>query len=203
MVFFRPNLSSTPPVCQVYDVSGNQVMASKIVLDGKNYQVTTPAGLKLAFDAEAIAKFDYNMGKLTFLSDMTPVKQVETNAAGLIHHYHKDLNLDGQPIRLKDQPYSKGISMHAYTELEFDLAGRYKDFRALLGVDDQVGGDSKAIVTIECDGNKVAEYKVTRATLQKIALDVRKINRLRIIVSSNNFLDLHDHVTMADAKVSQ
>jgi hypothetical protein len=203
MVFFRPNLNQTPPICQVYDVAGNQVMASKIVLDEKNYQVTTPAGIKLTYEPEVIAKFDYNMGKLTYLSDMTPVKQIETSASGLIHHYRKDLNLDGQPIRLKDQAYAKGLSMHAHTELEYDLAGRYKDFRAILGVDDQVGGDSKAIVTIECDGAKVAEFKASRAALHKIALDVRKINRLRIIVSSNNFLDLHDHVTLADAKVSQ
>src|SRR5262249_22283605 len=145
---------------------------------------------------------DYNLGKLTFLSDLEPARVVEKSGSGLVTHYRKDMNLDGEPLVLNTRSFAKGLSMHSYTELEYNLGGKYKDFKAILGVDTRVG-ESQALVTIECDGARVFSEKVSAKDRRPLALNVRDVNRLRIIVSSRNFLDLHDHATLAEARVSQ
>jgi hypothetical protein len=145
------------------------------------------------------------MGKLTYLSALTPSKVVEKSGVGLPIAYRKDKNLDGEPIVLGDKAFPKGLSMHAYTQLEYNLGGKYKEFKAFLAVDPRVGSESKARVTIEADNQQLHSEEVTTATpLRQLTLTLpKKAGRLRITVSSSNILDLHDHVTLADAKVSQ
>ena len=63
--------------------------------------------------------------------------------------------------------------------------------------------DSKPLVTIYCDGDKRFSQVVTAKGTQPVALNVKDVTTLRIVVSSRNLLDLHDHVTLADARVSQ
>ena len=58
-------------------------------------------------------------------------------------------------------------------------------------------------MTIYCDGDKRFAEVVSVKTSRDLALSVKDVQTLRIVVSSRNFLDLHDHATLADARVSQ
>lgn len=204
MVFYRLDGPTKSPICQVHDVQGNSLAAVAVKLDGNTFTVTTTGGIDIRYDHQAIARFDYNMGKLTYLSDLEPTKKVERSGVGLPIAYRKDTNLDGDQILLGDKIFPKGLSIHAYTELEYALGGRYKEFRTFIGVDPRVGPESKAVVVIERDGREVYKGEFTAETpLREVRLPMQKANRLRITVSSSNLLDLHDHVTFADARVSQ
>jgi hypothetical protein len=208
LIFYRSETPAQATVCTVLDTHGNAFAAAKVEVAGAGLSVTTPLGLKVAFEEKQLARLDYNRGKLTYLSDLEPVNVVERSGAGLITRYRKDANLDGeQPILLADKsttvPFSKGLSMHAYTELEYDLDGKYKEFKAILGLDARTGSDSQALVTIECDGVKKFAETVKAGVLRNVAINVHDVKRLKIIVSSQNFLDLHDHATLAEARVNQ
>jgi hypothetical protein len=204
LIFYRQYTGVGNPVCMVYDISGNALAANKVSVDGNKVVVETTLKTTVAWDKDAVARFDYNMGKLAFLSDMVPSKVVEKSAVGLIVTYRKDVNLDGDPILLDGHQYAKGLSMHAYTELEYDLKGKFKTFTAVVGVDTRVGAESEATVTIQADGRMLFNQVVTPKThVPPLKLDVTKVNTLRIVVSSRNILDLHDHVTIAVPKVSQ
>jgi hypothetical protein len=202
-LIFYQEPSETNPLCQVLDAEGNVFVASKVAFDDKGFHFTTPAGLKMTMSERALAKLDYNMGKLTYLSDLAPAKVTERSLSGLVTHYRRDANLDGEPIVLENRPYGKGLSLHAFTELEYELGGKYKEFRAVLGIDPRVGGDSQPRVSIECDGAKVFSEVITAKAVRPVAVNVRNASRIRITVSSLNPLDLHDHVTIAEARVSQ
>lgn len=202
MIFKRTEAPSQIPVCLIYDNAGNIVSAAKLALKDKVYEVETTTGANIAFTADKLAKLDYNRGKLSFLSEMDPVEVVERSGIGLIVRYQRDKNLDGDPIFLNGVEYEQGLSMHAHTEIEYDLRGKYKTFQAVLGFDPRTGTDSKAVVTILGDGLQLMKQSVRREA-QTVALNVRDVNKLRIIVSSSNALDLHDHATLAAAKVSQ
>jgi NPCBM/NEW2 domain len=204
MIFYRADAGdASTPVCMVYDTMGTALAATKVTVnETKVVIVTTIPELKIQCETSAIARFDYNMGKLAFLSDLVPAKVVENSAVGLIVTYRKDVNLDGEPIVL-DRPYAKGLSLHAHTELEYDLKGKYKKFTALLGIDQRVGTDSQPKVTIEVDGRTAFSQVITAKNLMPVSIDVAKANSFRIIVSSRNMFDLHDHVTLANAKLTQ
>jgi len=204
MIFYRPDGGGGGnPICMVYDTVGNAFAAAKVAVDdNKVVIVTTMPNVKIQCAASSIARFDYNMGKLAFLSDMVPTKVVEDSAVGLIVAHRKDVNLDGEPIVL-DRQYAKGLSLHAHTELEYDLKGKYKKFTAVLGVDPRVGSDSQPKVTIEVDGRAAFSEVITAKAVVPVSIDVTKAQSIRIIVTSRNFLDLHDHVTIASPKVTQ
>jgi hypothetical protein len=205
MIYYRTEQLKNNPVCYVMDAMGNTLAALKVELQDKTFTVTTVGGIVVKYQAEQLARLDYNLGKLKYLSDVEPSRVVERSGAGLIIAHRKDANLDGEPIVL-DRAYPKGLSLHAYTELEYKLDGKYKEFYVVLGVDSRVGSESQAKVTIEYDGRKVFSEVITAKSLRVLpedARDIRNVNRLRIIVSSSNLLDLHDHVTLADAKISQ
>jgi hypothetical protein len=202
IIFYRLEAPPEKLLCRVFDTQGSVLAALKLGFDGKDYVVTTPFGAKIALAPADLARFDFNMGKLTYLSDMEPAKVVEKSGAGLVNHYRKDVNLDGEPIFL-EKAHAKGLSLHAYTELEYNLAGKYKSFKATLGVDARVGAESQALVSIVCDGDKRFSEVVTAKAVKELSLNVKDVTTLRIVVSSRNFLDLHDHATLADARVSQ
>jgi hypothetical protein len=204
MIFFRPNPNELPTICQVFDTDGNQLMANKLSAENGSYKITTVTGAALTYEKAGLARLDYNINKLNYLSDLAPVDVTERSGSGLITRYRKDKNLDNDAIRMKGKTYAKGLSMHAYTELKYDLKRKYKEFRFTLGVDDQIPGNSKALVTIVCDGVKVFSQQVNRTKDPKdVVIKVKGVKDLEITVSSDNVLDLHDHATLADAKVTQ
>jgi hypothetical protein len=207
MIFYRTEAPAESPVCLVYDTEGDTLAASKVAVEGGTFRVITPAGVKVDLEEKVLARLDYNRGKLSYLSDMDPANVVERSGAGLVIPHHKDTNLDGQEIILANggtgAAFAKGLSMHAHTELEYDLGGKYKTFKAVLGVDPRTGADSQAVVTVECDGEKKFVGTVSTTATRPIAVNVRDVRRLKIVVSSQNLLDLHDHATLAEARVSQ
>jgi hypothetical protein len=204
LIFYRTEAPATAAVCTVTDTEGDSLAAAKVAVEGGTFTVTTAAGVQVGLEEKVLARLDYNMGKLTYLSDMEPAKVVQRSGAGLVIRYRTDGNLEGEPILLAGVQHAKGLSLHAHTELEYELGGKYKDFKALLGVDPHASPESRAQVTIECDGErKFSKTVPANAAPEPLSLSVRDVRRLRIIVSSDNFLDLHDQATLAEARVSQ
>lgn len=201
LIFFRPDGATKGPICRVIDSQGNVLSAAKLILDKNIFQVTTTFGATVDLAEEAVARIDFNMGKLAFLSDLEPSKVVEKNALGLAEPYRRDTNLDGVPIIL-DRGYPKGLSMHAYTELEYDLGRKFKEFKAVVGVDPRIGTASKAKVSIYLDGAlKFSETASVKTRL--ILMDVTGVGSIKIVVSSPDFFGLGDHATLADPQLSK
>ena len=105
--------------------------------------------------------------------------------------------------KIDGKQYGKGLSMHAHTELEYNLNGKYKDLKGILGIDPRIAADSQALVTIWCDGEKRFAEVITGKEQKQVHVSVKDVQTLKIVVASRNFLDLHDHVTFAEARVSQ
>jgi hypothetical protein len=201
-IFYHTNVLAAAPICKAYDTGGNEIAATKVTSDGTDLTLETVYKATHKLKLADVARFDFNMGKLYYLSDLSPEKVVERSGAGLVVKYRKDTNLDGEPIVLEKQ-YAKGLSMHAHTELEYNLAGKYKEFKAIAGVDKRTGDQSQAVISIYCDGERRYSETITAKETKAIGVNLKDVNTLKIVVSSRNFLDLHDHATLAEAKISQ
>lgn len=207
--FFRrsdPNglIAQPQALCKVFDTYRNVLIAQKVVFTDAGFTITTVAGVKIDYPKQMLARLDFSKGKLTYLSDLDPVKVIERSSTERVDHYRRDKNLDEGPIRLAGTPYSKGLALHAYTELVYDIEGQYKEFKALLGVDDVVGGDSHVRITIEGDGKELFVGEIKRKDKPvPLTLDVKNIKQLRIVAKSLGFLDLGNHATLAEAKVTK
>jgi hypothetical protein len=189
-------------VCQVHDLNQNVLVASQVTLDGKGFTLLTVSGAKFEYPRPAIASLDYRSDKLLYLSDLKPTEVIEKSRQGRMDNWRTDKNLENSSLQLEGQVYGKGLSLHSHTELVYVLGGKYKEFKAIVGMDDMVGGDGHPVVKIEGDGKELFAGTVSRKDKRReIALDIQGIQQLRIIVTSSGLFDFGDHVDFADARL--
>ncbi len=202
--FVRTQTAAETAMCKIIDTDGNQLVASKLMCDGTQFNLTTPYGAKLALDMKWVAKVDFNFGKFTYLSDLDAKMPVSMFLGGF-NPMRKDANLDGLPLILQDKKYDKGLSMYSGTELEYNLAGKYKEFKAVVGADSRIAeeGQGKVTVSVYCDRKRVLTQEVSTKAVVPIAVNVKDVESLRIVVSGSNFTNYSGHATLADAHVTQ
>jgi hypothetical protein len=206
-----PNADAAPVLCKVYDVNANVIVASAVTVEGDKVNVVTPVGVKLELTRAALAKLDYTGGKLVFLSEWDPKKmQVkESSTEDRIDHYRRDKNLDDGPIRLAGYPpFTKGLSAHSRTEFTFELDGEFREFKAIIGVDENVtgaDGPTEVFISDADTGKELRRVTVSRKDKQAldVTINVQNVKTLRIVVASPELLDLGRHVDLADARVSK
>lgn len=218
MSFFRKREGNLEdPLCKLTDTSGNLLVVTKIAVAGGAYTFTTGAGVKLDYPGAQLAKLDFSKGRLEYLSDLEPVRADLTSGLEGTDRFKRDKNLDGGAMRISgvpvpdrpDQvavvPYSKGLAIPATTDLTYNIGGDYKHFKAMLGFDDQVAGDSNVKILIEGDGRELFKAEIKRKDKKAlpVVVDVKNVKNLRIRVSSSDLLDLGYHVNFADAKVTK
>jgi hypothetical protein len=212
IIFSRvPDPNMPGRLCEVLDTQGAKLFAKSAVLKDGKVTVETQCGAKVAFAPEALARLDYSKGKLTFLSqvELSRVKLVQVARQGRTPEFRRDRNPDNTgDIRVAGQKYERGLVMHSRTEVTFDLEGEYREFKAVLGIDDNVtqGSEEPVVVRIEGDGSELKTYEVTRkAGAITINLNIKDVQKLRIIVDNTpeNILGLGSIVDLADAKVSK
>jgi len=205
MTFFRTEVPKDSAVCKVVSVDGDLLMATKLEADGTMLTATTPLGAKVPLKNETLARLDFNLGRLTFLSDVEPSKLSDTEFLGGFPTYRKDVNQDGRPIVLLNQNFAKGITLEGGVTVEYNLNGKYKDFKAMVGVDTRAaeGALGKTTVVVYADGEKKLTVGVSPTELKPIALNVKDVGTLRIVVEGPNFTGLSAYVTLADARISQ
>lgn len=195
---------SPSPLCKIRDVQGNSLVASAVAMTPTSFTITMVAGPKVEYPRSVIAKLDYNNDKVVFLSDLKPVEVIERSRQGRKDTWRADRNLENGSLQLGGQPYSKGLALHAHTELLYNLDGKYAVFEAVLGMDDRVGGNGQPVVKIEADGREIFAATFTRKEeVQRIKKEVRGVRQLRITVTSSGIFDFGDHVDLANAKLSK
>jgi hypothetical protein len=216
LLFFRqPDPKAPPVLCKLYDTEANLVLVSDVSVTPESFRVTTPAGVKIDYPRKLVVRLDFSKGKLTYLSDLEPAKVVYSSTEDRPEPYRRDKNLDNTDLKLANAEkaqdpcprgtIAKGLAVHAYTSLEYDLGGDYREFSTWLGVDQDVGSAGGATkVEVQGDGKELFSDTVAPGDAPvHVTCNVKDVRRLRIIVSSPDLLDLGRHVDLADAKVSK
>jgi len=209
MIFNQiPTGAVAPAVCKVIDADGNALVAKSVVRTDAGYTVETVSNVKMDLPDAAISKFDFAAGSTKYLSDLEPAALTESGSDP--ERYQKDRSLDRTPIRLrpdpadgKTEPYAKGLTLHAKTEITYELKGQYKVFKAFAAADASVETESAVKLTID-DGTQVLFKGVVKKGDKPVDLNlnVQNVDRLRIIVESEGgVLDLGNQVTLANARV--
>jgi hypothetical protein len=211
MRFLRtPDQAAAAATCKITDTSRNTWMAAKLTFRNGRFTIVTTVGVSVECPQRLVSRVDYSQGKVTYLSDLDPVKTTETSNVEAIEHYRRDRNLDNGPLQLtttvdgraEAQTFAKGLAIHATAEMVYDVGGQYKELKGLVGVDPGVGGDSQVRVVIEGDGRELFAADVRRGhDVHKLDCDVKNVRQLRITVRPVGFLDLGNHVNLADARL--
>jgi len=200
-IYFAHKSSDAKPAALIGDRSGNLWAAAEWRWkDGVSLR--SPAGFDLSIPAGGLAHIDLSAGRIAFLSDLAPSLMQHT--PGFDHPWPpiKDRGPHGSPLELDGRKFSKGVTLHSRTVMEFALNAEYRRFKAVVGIPFAAGPSGDAEARILADGVVVWSQRV-RAGEKSIKIDIPlpSSKTLRLEVDFGRNLDLGDHVAFADAKV--
>ena len=203
LYFSRSGIGLGPnAVARIYDTFGNCFIATSYHWGETHCDITTQMGSKVRLVRSTVLRFDLTPGKMDYLSDLEPIKVEETPILSELYHHRRDKNLEGGPLSVGRKVYPKGLALHSKTVLEYDIKG-YSSFRCVLGLDDAMAGSAHAVVRIEGDDKELLATVISSRENkpQEIVLDVKGLQKLRLIVDYGEDLDLGDHIDFADARL--
>jgi hypothetical protein len=214
LIFQRELDPNAPPVlCKLSDTHHDFLMVSALTKTPTGLTVTTQAGARIDVPLALVTRLDCTLDKIAFLSQVNPVKIVQISNFDFIDTYRRDKNLDNGPLRIHDEVYTMGLALHAHTELEYDLRGDYREFHAIAGIDQAVGGVGGPVVLViegVIDGETKELYKKTFTRKDSrdkkdgvINLNIKDVQKLRIIVRSGDLFDNGKHLDLVNAKVQK
>jgi hypothetical protein len=115
-----------------------------------------------------------------------------------------DQSIDGNPIRIADHIYARGIGTHATTTILVDVPRGFDRFIAEVGVDAQVKPDGPSSVQffVYGDGSVMFESPVMHPTdpPRRVDLWVDEIDTLKLVSTDAGDGPNADHADWADAK---
>jgi hypothetical protein len=204
LVFSQPQPANVPPtLCKVLDVFGNTLFAQTVELATAGVRVKTVAGVDVTYpDPAAVAKLDYTQGNIQYLSDLEPQVAAPDFAGEFLKAaYLKDRVPGNEPLKLDGTVYPKGLWVNNDTGLTYTIGGDFREFRAVVGIDETVVNDtSEVTVTVEGDGQVLLTEVVRRKEKPKtVVRDVKGVKQLRIFVEAARAFN--GQVVLADARV--
>jgi hypothetical protein len=145
-------------------------LASVACTNGKTLEGKTVFGSSLSVPLERVAALDVYQGNAVYLSDLKPSKSEFTSYLGnssIGYPLVVDGSVENGDLRLGGSTYDKGIGVHSRSRVTYNLAGAYRRFEAVVGLDDETGRDGSARIRTLADGKALdpgADGEVTRKT---------------------------------------
>ena len=124
-------------------------------LDTSVWKIESAWGQALNLPAAEIQSVRFAGGRMSYLSDVTPSKVEETPFFNHRLSWRRDVNLLGEPLKIKGRTFTRGVAMHSRCALTYDLNGRYSSFEALVGFDDDAKGLGRVDCRVFADGKEI------------------------------------------------
>jgi len=219
---------SPPRICKLVDTTGNVVMVAKLASKKDGLTVTTPAGAKLDFAFSQVSQIDYTTGRLDYLSEFpggfksTVTLDSYDAKDKLPKDYkwfvYKDSSLNMTPIKLGPTSYRHGLTLLPGVELEYDLNASYRQFDAVIGVDEQTEARGHVTLEIQADNTppeiveidlmpklgKGGEVLKPAKKTVKVSLNVKNVKTLTLKLKPKDELrGLSIGVSLGDARLSR
>lgn len=214
LVYFQAKPSELPEaIGRLILADGSQwALRTASVADGK-LQAGTVTGTQLELPLEAVARFDFSTGKVAYLSDLEPESAAYTPyiafaEAGVsvadAFQYRRDVGFDQSPLQLDGKVYRKGLSLQSRTELSYKLPGKFRQFRAVVGIDDSTRDTGNVHLEIKGDGKTLWQGEVIGSQpAQPLELELTNVKRLEILADYGAGLDVGDRLNLCEARVSK
>ncbi len=203
VIYFRRPQDLPEAACELKFADGSRLSAMSVVWNDSGLQATLRGGDRLELKSAELLAVDYSAGKIAFLSELEPRAVDYTPFFDTVWEYRRNRSLDGGPIRLDGESYQSGLAIHSRTRLQYRLGRKYRQFKAVMGIDDAIqSGLGSVNVVIRGDDRVLLEAIVEGgASAVPLDLDVTNVLDLEILVDFGDGLDIGDHLDLANARV--
>ena len=182
--YFRPRIDGLErPRCQLVTQDGSTWQVTGLALKEGRLHLTLSGDLSVELPAESISTLKFASTSTIYLSDLEPHKvtltpslQIAALAEDLaeldssepflpssdesLFGHHQNLALAQSDGRL--QQYEKGVAIHSRTELTYRLAGDYRQFDAITGLDPLVRKAGRVNLVIRADDKELFQIGDSR-----------------------------------------
>jgi len=193
----------------VFGSDGSRLTGALRAIGPDGVDVDWALGGEFKIPAKRVDSIGFSNPKFSYVSDLEPVRVVEYpyvgDASDVLFHYQRDRSADGNRLSLGEAAYAKGLGVHSYCELVYDLAGAYSRFSADVGVDDEVRAieaRGSVVFRVIVDGTVAWESGVVRggdAPIRVPAVDVKGKRELKLVVDFADETDAGDRADWAGA----
>lgn len=211
-VAFNPSLARTRPPAGAYAVAtvtdGSRIRFLSATSDGEKLTGRLAAGGSLSVPLADVVALDVMQGKAKYLSELRPKAAKVEPFLDTSWPWAADRSVKGHPLRLVtprgDETFDRGLGTHPKTTLVYDLAGKYRRFEAVVGMDAASGTRGRAVVRVLVDG-KEADVPGLKAlssvAVVDVSVDVSKAKELALVVDFGSAGDVRADVNWGDARI--
>jgi hypothetical protein len=201
------------PIGFLTTVDGSRLAVLAAELERGSLIVKTVAGLERTLDVESVVRFDYSTGKIAYLSDLEPQSasyaplvgpKEDLPALAEYYRYRRDQGFDQRPLSTGGKSYRKGLSLASRTALAYRLPGKFRVFKATVGIDDQVRPLGSVRLVVLGDGKALWQQEVRGdQPVQELEVEILGVKRLEIVADYGEELDIGDRLDLCEARVSK
>ena len=149
-----------------------------------------------------VAAIEIMSERLKFLSDLEPEISTHKPIVTTVRPWQRDRSVGGEPMKLGETSYAKGIGVASWSYLKFSLAGEYSTFCATIGIDASTEGRGDCVFVVRGDGKELVRESMKGTDPAKtVRVELGNTQDLELIVLPGNDLDLSDHANWCDACV--
>jgi hypothetical protein len=198
---------------------GSSVSGTVKKFDGGRLELENVLGTLTIASKDMLELFVLN-GAFVYLSDLKPEKVEERFPDGFFrekdyYSWKPDKEVcDGGRLRLGGRSYDKGLGVHTYCALTYRIGGAYKEFRAVIGLDDVVkywGTPGNGNVTFrvlvgdEKKGMKPARelpegrHKKLGDPPEELTVNVEGVDLITLVADYGNYMHVLGRADWADA----
>jgi len=213
--YYRPQAAQLPaPRGTLALRQGGQLRIDQVSIDGDRLRVRTVAQANLLLPMPLVDHLDLASLSLTYLSalepesrEWTPLIRIPAIQAPLERWYEpsRDVRPDGSPLVLRvasdEQAFARGLSLTSRTQLIYRLAGQYRRFACLAGIDPEAGPGKVQLTVLADDGIRFQQSIEAGLDAVSIDIDLTGVNRLTLLVDYGDQSDVADHLILGDARL--
>jgi hypothetical protein len=183
---------------------GRLSLASAACADGRTLTGETLFKAAVSFPVEDVVALSVQGGPAVYLSELKARSFEHVPYLGVAWPYVLDGSAGRRDLRLGGSTFDRGVGMHTESRLTYDLAGGYRRFEALVGLDDKTGKGGSARVRVLVDGRSkdVGNGPLTpRNGPVTVRVDVTGAKELTLVAEFGERGGVQGHVNWADARL--
>jgi NPCBM/NEW2 domain len=218
LVYYHPARRQYPlPLVRLIDSAGSSWLLRDLALADDRFTATTIGGTSLELPLTAVAKLDFAVGNVVFLSDLeadsgTGELSLSLQPAAMSYKFSRVFQVRAAPplgadgFRIAGQRFENSLSLHSPAKLVYRVPEGFRRFYAVAGVDDSIVAPGRFNLVILGDSKELARHAFTAEQKREpisLALDVKGVRRLSIVLEAADGQDIGDQLDLCEARFTK
>lgn len=218
LVYYHPTKREfAAPVCRLIDAGGSTWPVRELRLVDGRLAATSVGNLAIELPLTAVAKVDFSVGNVLFLSDIEPDTgggelTVSLQPAGMSYKFGRVFQVRSRPplgaeaFRIGGATFDTGLSLHSPLSLVYRVPEGFQWLRAVAGVDDSIIAPGRFDLVVLGDGKELMRHAFLSDQPRRavpIDLQVTGVRRISLVLDPTDGQDIGDQLNLCEARFTK